>query len=298
MPRGIPKAGFRRRKNGKIVHVKGSASAAQSAIIPLAVETPETDQQIEARLAERFDVLAELTDCAITGLTRAVIVSGPAGLGKSFTIEVALKQWDPDQKNHTIIKGYVRPTGLYRTLYDYRHHGQVIVFDDADSVFDDVTALNMLKAVCDTTETRTVSYLAETELVSAAEGDIIPRSFTFNGTIIFISNMDFDAEIDRGTKYAVHLNAMMSRAHYVDLTMRTRRDYMVRIHQVIRQGMLRQRGLSAQAEADVVNFLNENKDVLRELSLRIAIKVADLRKARPDTWLRTAKTTCLRAVNL
>ena len=136
------------------------------------------------------------------------------------------------------MKGYVRATGLVKLLYQYRNAGQVIVFDDADAIFFDDVSLNLLKAVCDTTETRRVSWLSEGSLVDEETAVRIPRNFEFKGTIIFISNYDFDAMIDRGHKLAPHLAALVSRAHYIDLAMKSRRDYLVRIRQVIEEGLL------------------------------------------------------------
>lgn len=287
MPKGIPANGYRMTKGRR-------ASQKQESFISLvAPNKKESDQEIRARLSERFDILTALTDSAIEGETRALIVSGPAGLGKSFTVEQALDAWDANAINHTIVKGYVKATGLYKTLYNYREAGQVIVFDDADSIFFDDVSLNMLKAVCDTTERRVVSYLAEAHFADA-EGEEIPNSFEFNGTIIFITNLDFDSLIDRGHKLTPHLQAMISRAHYIDLAMKTKRDYMVRIQQVLEAGMLRQRGLTAAQEKDVVEFLEHNVDRMRELSLRMAIKLSTIRKSNKPNWKSMAAVTCCR----
>lgn len=303
MPKGVPAAGFRKTKNWK-----SRAGRAKSATAPkkrgrpakgnansmsfgYAPDTNETDKQIAARLTERFDVLEMLAQSAIVGDSRALIVSGPAGLGKSYTVEQQLSQWDAEQENHTIIKGYVKTTGLYRKLWNYREAGQVIVFDDADSIFFDDVSLNMLKAVCDTTERRIVSYLSEAKFEDG-EGEVIPNSFEFNGTIIFITNLDFDALIDRGHRLAPHLQALISRAHYIDLAMKTKRDYIVRIKQVLEQGMLRDRGLNATQEADVVKFIEKNAERMRELSLRMAIKVGGVRKLNHANWASVATITC------
>ena len=98
---------------------------------------PESEDQIEARIAERFDILETLTSACVSGDARALVVSGPAGLGKSYTVEQKLAEWDPNGVNHIIVKGYVRATGLLKTLYSYREAGQVVVFDDADAIFFD-----------------------------------------------------------------------------------------------------------------------------------------------------------------
>jgi len=293
MPRGVPANGLRKTKKRMAAGLFGDTGMVQIHQKEVPVESKETDAQIEARLRDRFAILSELTEAALCGDARAVIVSGPAGLGKSFTVEQKLREWDPEQVNHTVVKGYVRPTGLLRLLHKYREPGQVVVFDDADTVFFDDTCLNLLKAVCDTTDIRQVSYLAEVNMVND-EGESIPRNFIFEGTIVFITNLDMDSMIDKGHKLAPHLAALVSRSHYIDLTMKTKRDYMIRIKQVIKDGMLQAQGLTLTQEAEVMHFIGENQDVLRELSLRIAVKIGNLVKMGKGDWRRLAKVTCCR----
>lgn len=257
-------------------------------------DTNETEEQIFYKLEERFSILELLTRTAIAGETKALIVSGPAGLGKSYTVEKELENFDPSGERYTIVKGYVRATGLYKLLFQHRNRNNIIVFDDADRVFFDDLALTMLKAVCDTTEVRRVSYLAETSMFDEKSAQNIPKSFEFNGTIIFITNIDFDRYIESKNKIAPHLQALVSRSHYIDLDMKTRRDYLVRIKQVISQGMLANQGLTEDQQKDVVDYIEENLKSLRELSLRMAIKIGILRKTYPDMWKRMAKITCHR----
>ena len=251
----------------------------------------ETDAEVDARISERFEILDTLTEACVIGNARALIVSGPAGLGKSFTVEKRLAKWDPEGTNHVIVKGYVRATGLVKLLYHYRHESNVIVFDDADAIFFDDVSLNLLKAVCDTTEKRRVSWLSEGKLVSDEDSEIIPRTFDFNGTIIFISNYDFDAMIDRGHRLAAHLQAMVSRSHYIDLQMHTKREYLVRIRQVINEGLLS--FLTDQGRGEVIAYIEKNSARLRELSLRMALKIGSLRK-QGGQWEKLANVTCCR----
>jgi hypothetical protein len=83
----------------------------------------------------------------------------------------------------------------------------------------------------------------------------------------------------------------MSRAHYIDLAMKTRRDYVVRIKQVLEKGLLKKSGLTESQERDVVEFIEANTDRLRELSLRMALKIGAIRKIG-ETWQKVARVTC------
>lgn len=303
MPSGTPKAGFRRPKGARQAEMLQKLQAKfgvpvtpvgpQAAAVLPAVQ--ETDEQISARLQERFEVLADMTAAAIEGDCRALIVSGPAGLGKSYTVEQALAEWDPNADRHMILKGYVRAPALFKLLYSHRRAGSVLVFDDADEVFLDDTAITLLKAACDSTETRKITYMTEATLIDD-EGEPMPKTFEFDGTVIFITNYDFDAMIERGSKLAPHLQALVSRAHYIDLAMKTRRDYVIRIRQVVAMGLLTNIGLDRTGQDEVVAFIEGNADRLRELSLRMALKLGAIRRRFGQKWERTARTTCFRGI--
>jgi hypothetical protein len=271
----------------------GTAAALAEIAVEMRNQAPvgnETDQQIAERLEERFTVLDILVEASITGDARALIVSGPPGVGKSFTVEQHMREYDPAGDVHTIIKGFVRASGLFKTLYNYRHPGNVIIFDDADSVFFDDNSLNIIKSVCDTTGTRRVSWLSEYEFIDA-EGEAIPNTFEFEATVIFITNLDFDFLVDRNHRLAESLKALMSRAHYLDMSMKTRRDYLVRIKTVVEAGLLGD--FSVQERSEIMGFIEANYLKIRELSLRMAIKVGHLRKSSPSNWKRIALlTTC------
>ena len=136
MPRGVPKAGFRKSRNNESDNIRVLYTA-----------KPETDSEISERLNERFEILDVLAQAATCGNARAFIVSGAPGLGKSFQIEKALNDYDPSGNTYTTVKGYVRATGLVKLLYEYRNQGNIIVFDDADSIFNDDISLNLLKEI-------------------------------------------------------------------------------------------------------------------------------------------------------
>jgi hypothetical protein len=288
MPRGVPKNGFRKArttKTDKIAKIMNVVQPSEPVIV-------ETDEEIEQKLNDRFEILTDMANAAIDGDVRALIVSGPAGLGKSFTVEKALEAWDPNATSHRIVKGYVKAPALFKLLYQHRAPGSVLVFDDADDVFLDETAITLLKAALDTTDKRIISYMTEGTLIDEESAERLPKSFQFEGTVIFITNYDFDAMIERGSRLAPHLSALVSRAHYIDLAMKTQRDYLIRIRQVARQGLLQNIGLSEEAQADVISFIEKHAGRLRELSLRMALKIGALRRKNDGNWMKRAIVTC------
>lgn len=250
----------------------------------------ESDEDIAARISERFEVTETLVESAIAGDVRAVFVSGGPGLGKSHTVNKVLKDWDKEGDRHVFVKGYARATGLIKMLYQYRDSNTVLVFDDSDNILHDELSLNILKAVADTTETRVVSWLSEGKLIDEASGEVIPRQFEYSGSIIFLTNLDLAGMVKSNHKLAPHWEALMSRGYYVDLSIKSKRDYLVRIRQVIDGGMLD--GLGVGAKDDVMRFIEEHFMKLHEISIRTAIKIATVRKNNPNNWERICKLTC------
>lgn len=259
-------------------------------VIPLPTSN-ESDEQVENRIAERFEVLDFLAQNCIEGHSRAAIISGSPGVGKSYGIMRMLEEYDPSGNQYTIVKGYSRATGIVKLLYQFRHPGNIIVFDDCDSVFSDDISLNLLKAVVDTCDRRRVSWLSEGKLLDEDTGELVPRHFDFEGSVIFLTNLDFDAMIARGHKLAPHLEALQSRAHYLDLTLKTAKDKIIRIRQVVLQGLLSHLDLDQQV--DVLTFVEAYYENMRELSLRAVIKLGALR-ANNDNWSKIARITMLK----
>jgi Cdc6-like AAA superfamily ATPase len=286
MPRGVPKSGFRMTRKRQAVNF------ATQAVKPVRTETVA---EIESKLADRFEALAIMSEATGKGINRSLIVSGPAGLGKSFTVEAKLTELEQKGHSVTYIKGYVRPLALYKLLYETRHPNSVLVFDDSDSVFYDDVSMNLLKGACDSTERRVLHWLSKSiEKEEDEEGESIPEKFEFQGSIIFITNYDFDAMIESGNKLAPHFQALVSRSHYLDLAMKTKMDYIVRIRQVVRGGMLRDRGFNAAEQTMILEFIENNMERLRELSLRMVVKISGLYKMDKSNWQKLAKQTCFR----
>lgn len=252
------------------------------------IEINETDEQIEARIKARIEVFDSLVDDVISGEIRGLCVSGPSGMGKSFPVEAKLKEVEKSR----IIKGHASAKGLYEMLYQYSEEGSVVVLDDADSIFGDERALNLLKAALDTTDERVLSWVTGSPFGAATDEDErdIPTSFVFEGSIIFITNLDFDGMIAKGNRIAKHLEAIMSRTPYIDLCIKSRKDCLIRVKQVVRETPMLSY-LKPDQSNEVIKFLEDNINNLREISLRTALKVGMYRKSNSN-WYDIAKITC------
>lgn len=257
----------------------------------------ETDEEAMTRIRERFSIVDQMTDAVANGVVRGLIIAGPPGVGKSFGVEKILEEYDAmgklsgDGVRTEIVKGSMTPIGLYQTLYQNSDPGNILVFDDCDSILFDEVCLNMLKAVLDSGKKRKISWKSESRALRA-EG--IPDRFEFKGGIIFITNLSFDNV--RSKKIQDHLNALQSRCHYIDLEMDSNRDRFLRIEQIVRDGMLESYKFGQQGEREVVDFMVSNAMHLREISLRMTIKISDLRKMSPNNWQNLAQATCMKRV--
>jgi hypothetical protein len=253
----------------------------------------ETDAEIVERIRARFAMLGDMTKAVKKGDVRAMIVSGPPGVGKSHGVEEVLDRYKTMEmlggsQQHEVIKGAMSPIGLYCKLFKMADKGKVVVFDDCDSIFQDELSLNILKAALDSKKNRTIHWNTDSFKL---RNEGVPDSFKFEASAIFITNLKFDKV--KG-KMREHLEALESRCHYMDLTIDTERDKMLRIRQVIQDGMLDAYRLSDEVKESIVDFVDTNKNRLRELSLRTVLKVADLATAFPSNWEAYAENTVMR----
>jgi hypothetical protein len=260
-----------------------------------AVVAHETDEQIIERLRSRFEVLKDMTQAVKDGVVRAMIVTGPPGVGKSFGVEEVLSKEDlfntlgNKRPKYEIVKGAMSAIGLYSKLYHYSEKGNVIVFDDCDSVLLDDLSLNILKAALDSSKKRTISWNTDSRMLRQ-EG--VPDKFEFKAGAIFITNIKF--ENVRSKKLQDHLAALESRCHYIDLQMDTDREKVLRIKQITEDGMLDSYDFEGNERDEIIDFIIGNRAKMRELSLRTVLKVADLRKSMPANWKSVAEVTVMK----
>lgn len=254
----------------------------------------ETDDQILDRMRTNFQILEDMTQAVKDGNVRSMIVSGPPGIGKSHGVDAVLSKEDLFNKlgarnpTYEIVKGNMSSLGLYCKLHQHCEENHVVVFDDCDTILFDELSLNLLKGALDSGERREISWNTDSRVL---RNEGIPDKFDFRGGAIFITNVKFQHV--RSKKLKDHLNALESRCHYIDLGLDTTREKLLRIRQVVSDGMLDRYDFGDEGVAEVLDYVEDHATKLRELSLRMMLKVSDLRRAFPNSWMRMAQTTCM-----
>ena len=222
---------------------------------------------------ERFDFIEKFVGMVARKVVPSLILTGSGGIGKSHSVTHALTKLGKKEESigdmggdFIVVKGYSTAKALYRTLYE--NNGMIIVFDDADSVFKDPIASNILKAALDSNEKRVISWGAETR-----ESDDLPNRFEFCGQVIFISNLSQN-------KFP---QALLSRSLRVDLTLSS--DEIVdRIEHVLQQN----RADSSDKNA-VMEFIRNHAKAATDLNIRSALTVLKLRQQFGDDFARIAE---------
>ena len=269
---------------------KFSANLETDAVVP--AKPVESDSELDARIRTTYANMELLTKSVGDGVTTSMIISGAAGVGKSYTVKKVLEA--NDQTTVHFIRGYVKATGIYKLLWENRQSHQTLVFDDCDSVFEDAVGLNLLKAALELSKSRRICWMSEKEFVDE-DGGQIPNWFDYEGQIIFLTNIDFHELINKGSKMAPHLSALESRSIYLDLQVRSNREKMMRITQVVSESsILEDRGIYEDDEKHLMEYLYAHVDSLRECSLRTVEKLAALYLASPTKWKQLADSVLLR----
>jgi hypothetical protein len=261
--------------------------------------TPESevrsDEEIAKDIQETFSILAEMTKAVATNVVKGLVVSGPAGVGKSHTVETTLVQnlsmlqlLREGQPQYEMISGGMTAAVLYEKLWNFKEEGQVLVFDDCDGILYSEDSLNVLKAALDSKKTRRISWNSRSHHLQSND---IPNSFEYKGGIIFITNIDF--KNFKSPRISNHLEAILSRCHYIDIGIKTIREKIIHLKNVVCNDIiLKDYQFDLESKEELVKYIELNSDKLREVSLRTVLKIASLKKSMPNKWERIADMSC------
>jgi hypothetical protein len=276
--------------NGKVVKRTNKAHMdyvlRKAGMAPTAVEA-SAPQESRFSINERFGFVSDMVTMLCAGAQPSVVITGPGGLGKSYTVSKTLDAngftdvsvLDADHevgsrvsgKKYIVVKGYSTPKGLYRLLYENREG--VIVFDDCDSVLKDPVSLNLLKGALDSYSRRIISWRAD------IRDEDLPTTFEFKGRVVFISNLS-SSQIDQ---------AIITRSMAVDLSMTTKQK--VERMRYIMESPDFMPEANKQHKVDAITLVDELQDRVKELSLRTLIQVTKIRANAGSNWRNLAEYT-------
>jgi len=269
--------------DGKVVVKSKYESAVKARLSEMSGTIVEAQKAFEEK-SERFDIntrfgfVEKLVNMVAAGVQPSAVVTGEGGLGKTYTVTKTLEANGyrdisdladfevgaviNTRKCFTFVKGYSTAKGLYRTLFE--NNKSIIVFDDCDAVLKDPVALNILKGALDSYGKRIISWNAD------MRDDDLPKSFNFEGRVIFISNMSQD-KIDQ---------AIRSRSMMIDLSMTTnqkidRMEHISKLEEFLPE-------YDAAVKSDALGLIRAIKDDVKEISLRTLIAVAKVRASNKD----------------
>ena len=294
----------------KLIDLVATAAKDEHPVV-VAVDDEERRAEILKRINGRFETLEKLTRAAKEGNIRSIVVSGAPGVGKTYGVEQVLsddtdysaityaalgedyssRAPKPVKSTFEFVTGSITPPSLYIKLYNNRHANNVLVFDDADRIFEEVDSINLMKAALDTKKKRTICWNVDSFQIRKQDG--IPARFDFEASVIFISNENFKKPSK--SKISDHIAALMNRSHFLDLTVHTLEEKLLRIeYMVTTKGMLDSYGLDEDTKVRIMDFVKKNAALMdtrpQILSLRSVVKMAELALAFPagEEWMDVA----------
>lgn len=267
--------------NGKLVKRTGDKKYLEKMLVALARDAESAQSSVKDEkfdINTRFGFVEKLVNMVALGIQASAVVTGEGGLGKTYTVVKTLEsngykdisdladfqtgELVRKSKCFTMVKGYSTAKGLFRTLYE--NNNSIIVFDDCDAVLKDPVALNILKGALDSYGKRIISWNAD------MRDEDLPRSFNFEGRVIFISNMDQE-KIDQ---------AIRTRSMMIDLSMSTD-EKITRMEFIAGQEEFLPEYEMAYKK-DAIAFIRSIQKEAKELSLRTLIAVTKIRASNKD----------------
>lgn len=219
------------------------------------------DIEVHAKAIDyKFELVHEMVTGVLSNVFLGLIIRGEPGIGKSYAVDSILKT--RTDKVPVWYKGYLTPLQAFYAFGDNKDPENVVVFDDCDSVFQDNTSLNILKAALDPQTNRRVSW-------NSSYRNLKYESYHFKGSIIILTNASF---------YSSHYKALLDRIHVLDLQI-TKEEKIAKIFQLAE----RTEDIDTSAALEVADWLVGNYDRIKGVSLRTFIKTVELAKFS-DKW--------------
>lgn len=248
---------------------------------------------IVKRVVDRFKTIQQISEVFVTGnaVQRGLLICGDAGTGKSHYVRQAFINTNTTNRvDYQKSKTFTAPA-LYAKLWENRHRGDVIVFDDCSlesmtgEAFRKLT--DFFKGAL---ELSAGEHLLGYEAAATNQlfRDLgVPREFDFQGSIIWITNTRIDG---LRKKFGDHWDAMDSRFISTEVFLTKEEKYMYTNYLIEEVEMLgancdaKEGGFSPKIIEATVDYMAERYADLKDITPRVAIKIADTMEQFPTMW--------------
>lgn len=270
------------RLGGMMMATESEQSQIGPKIVPAPPEETDDTVQPQSEFGDEefsvFDELRSLVIMVINNVNPSLIVTGRGGIGKTHTVMGTMKEFDlVKDEEYVVIKGASTALSMYKALY--YNNGKIVIFDDCDSIFKDPDGINILKAALDSYDEREISWLSKSTYDPATQSPTdsrpVPNRFTFDGQIIFISNMPME-KVDP---------AVRTRSYTIDINLTE--DEIFNIMEKNLANILPNVDLPLKKE--VFDFMkNEYKSTEETVNVRTLIKAIKIRLSGAPNWKKLA----------
>ena len=220
-----------------------------------------------------------------------LIVNGDAGMGKTETVNDVLNNIDNVRVES--ISGTVSAVMLFGKLQECSSPKNVLVIDDSDAILEDTECLEVLKASLDSKEDRMVDWTKYSTVLAKKN---LKTKFEYQGRVIIITNrMLQTAPTEIPTVKQQKIAPLLSRVHYFkagvpnnDWKIAAIRMHAERYESKVEKGCTYElrclKGVEETVKLEVIDWLDTNKNELREISFRTVKTLIDLHEEEPDFW--------------
>jgi hypothetical protein len=248
---------------------------------------------IVKRVKSKFGAIQHIAEVFVTGQSaqRGLLISGDAGTGKSHYVKQAFISTNTTKRVDYQKSKTFTPPALYAKLWENRMPGDVVVFDDCS--LESMTGesfrkwTSWIKGGLELSKgPKMIGYEAASKNALFEELGVEPE-FDFQGSIIWITNTRFDK---LAKKFGDHWDAVKGRFIPVEVFLTKEEKYMYTNYLIEEVDMLgnnceaKDGGYSEEIIELTLEYLCDNYDNFKEITPRVAIKVADTMEMYPTMW--------------
>lgn len=226
-----------------------------------------------------------------------LIVNGDAGMGKTEITHEVVRGHATNQP--VSISGTISAVKLFGKFQEARKPGQVMIIDDTDKVLEDQESLEILKGVLDTKKDKIVDW---DKYSTALQKSNIKSQFKYEGRCIIITNKQLRTVPDANpTMQQQRILPVLSRCHYFKAGVPSNQWKIesIRMHQEgydsafddYKYELRCFQEVNLTIQLQIIEWLEENADDLREISFRTCAMLVELQKQEPDFWKEMAQSS-------